>query len=649
MRPTLALAIHACLLTVPLLTGALATSATAQTMWVARQSSTLPAVQDGVPATSALRFDEMPEATASLGYSADRWWARLQVPPAARLLRFDAAMARVLQPFEACGGKGWTRLPRLHARYAVFELLPSGQGCDILVRQETLSSVDFSHQWLTTTDAAGIDDAVLVGLTLATSTSVSAMAFVLFLSVRRRELLAFIGYQLASCLVILRIWGFIPAGFDLGSPYLTDLAGVAALQLSALGYLEYVRLALRLSAAHPRLDRVLPWIAVPAALPILTQAAGSHLTEPLIVLTLLSIHAIYWLIVALQWRPERRRSIQQLAGYAPSIACVAAFITYVAGMAPLSHIRSLYLGGQIGSTLALGLWIAQSFKADRDAREAALTQTVLALQINRAELERYQADLETMVAGRTAELQRALFSERAIVAQQRDFTAMIGHEFRTPLAVIDGQARRIVSTASSEGDLPRRAREIRDAVHDMIGLMDGLLFHARQDNGGAEYRFETLKLASLIEQAIDMAVPRDRRADLTSSCPAYIACRADRTLLVAAIGNLLGNAARYSQPGSPIDLTAEADRDITTICVADRGSGIAADEIETVFARFQRGTNGIGTPGSGLGLFIARRIVEGHGGRIAVSSTPGQGSRFSVTLPFLQQEPSAAATAEAAS
>ena len=255
------------------------------------------------------------------------------------------------------------------------------------------------------------------------------------------------------------------------------------------------------------------------------------------------------------------------------------------------------------------------------------------LAANRGELQKYQVDLEDMVATRTVELQRALQSEREIVAQQRDFTAMIGHEFRTPLAVIDGQARRIARADGGEDDLIRRAREIHGAVHDMIGLMDGLLFHARHDSGLTEYRFETIPVDDILRQAVDAAVPRSRVADVRITCPDGLLCRADRTLMATALGNLIGNAAKYSQPGTCIQIEAAGEHDMIEIRITDEGTGIAPAELEAVFARFQRGSNVLTTPGSGLGLFMARRIAEGHGGSITVASTLGHGSSFTVRLP----------------
>jgi signal transduction histidine kinase len=135
-------------------------------------------------------------------------------------------------------------------------------------------------------------------------------------------------------------------------------------------------------------------------------------------------------VIALQWGTQRRRALQQLLGYTPVLACFVIYLLSISGPAALADLRLLFLLGQIGTTLALGWWMAQEFERDRHRREDALALNVAELQANRRELERYQGDLETIVADRTTELQQALNSERAIVAQQRDFAAMIGHEFR---------------------------------------------------------------------------------------------------------------------------------------------------------------------------------------------------------------------------
>jgi two-component system sensor histidine kinase SenX3 len=152
-------------------------------------------------------------------------------------------------------------------------------------------------------------------------------------------------------------------------------------------------------------------------------------------------------------------------------------------------------------------------------------------------------------------------------------------------------------------------------------------------------------VADILQAAIKHSMPPERLPDLRIACPPDLACRADTTLLSTALGNVLANAAKYSAAGTRIDVAVRANPDAIEIAITDRGVGIAPAEQQAVFAKFQRGSNVLTTTGSGLGLFLARQIMEGHGGSIEVASTAGQGSCFTLRLPALAAFDATAAAA----
>jgi signal transduction histidine kinase len=122
-------------------------------------------------------------------------------------------------------------------------------------------------------------------------------------------------------------------------------------------------------------------------------------------------------------------------------------------------------------------------------------------------------------------------------------------------------------------------------------------------------------------------------ADLPSRLPLV---RADLDRLGQVMNNLLSNATRYSAAGTEIRVRAHAADDYVEVRVIDQGTGIAAEDCERIFEKFYRGMHGatLAVRGTGLGLAVARQLVEAHGGTIGVRSTPGQGSTFWVRLPI---------------
>jgi signal transduction histidine kinase len=147
--------------------------------------------------------------------------------------------------------------------------------------------------------------------------------------------------------------------------------------------------------------------------------------------------------------------------------------------------------------------------------------------------------------------------------------------------------------------------------------------------------FKPVSIPEVIAKAVEIVQPHAQRKaiELLTAGPSDLGPVAgDEVTLVEAVVNLLGNAVKYSHTDSQITVTATQERDRIEIAVTDTGVGIPADELPHVFGDFYRGQRGT-EAGAGLGLAITRRIVEAHDGTIAVESTPGEGSTFTITLP----------------
>ncbi|MBL8702448.1 MAG: PAS domain S-box protein [Alphaproteobacteria bacterium] len=244
------------------------------------------------------------------------------------------------------------------------------------------------------------------------------------------------------------------------------------------------------------------------------------------------------------------------------------------------------------------------------------------------------------------DLERALVAEREMSAQQRRFVAITSHEFRTPLAIIDGATQRLLAgdrPARDDGTIGRLER-IRAAVRRMTQLIDRTLTSARLEDGRIELQPRRCDLLALLRAAIDQqhSISPEFTFGLAAG-PGSATVVGDPRLIEQIFTNLLSNAVKFSRGERRIDVgVADVDGGYA-VTVRDYGVGIAEDEIPKLFQRFFRASSALGIAGTGLGLHLVRELVAMHGGSIAVESRPGEGTTFRVTLPISFAVPIAAA------
>ena len=210
----------------------------------------------------------------------------------------------------------------------------------------------------------------------------------------------------------------------------------------------------------------------------------------------------------------------------------------------------------------------------------------------------------------------------------------ITHELRTPLTSIKGAATALLTGSGLNGD-SRELLTIIDEESDRLNrLVSEAVETAQLDAQQVQMHFDTVSVRDLIEGARQTCAWVEDAHPVHLNVPEDVQLRADPAILRKVVCNLLENAAKYSQPGSPITLTATARGDEIAISVADHGVGIDPAEQPLIFERFYRArAQEEGTPGTGMGLAISRAIAEAHGGRIEVVSQPGQGSVFTLIVP----------------
>lgn len=225
------------------------------------------------------------------------------------------------------------------------------------------------------------------------------------------------------------------------------------------------------------------------------------------------------------------------------------------------------------------------------------------------------------------------------VRRRDEFLSVASHELRTPVAALQLQLQMLYRVAAREAAplspvLVDKVEALERQTRRLTVLVNELLDVSRMRLGRLELRLEELDLAELARDSL-----RQLEGELSRS-GSRIALRADapatgrwdRLRLEQVVTNLLVNAAKFGE-GRPIAVTVQAEAGLARLAVADQGIGISPEHQDRIFGRFERAASPEHYGGLGLGLYIAREIVEAHGGHIRVASAPGLGSTFTVELP----------------
>ncbi len=254
------------------------------------------------------------------------------------------------------------------------------------------------------------------------------------------------------------------------------------------------------------------------------------------------------------------------------------------------------------------------------------------------------------VAGSGREITARKRAEDALKDADRrksEFLAILAHELRNPLAPIRN-ALQILQRSDSKRENAQAIFEMMERqIAQMVRLVDDLLDVSRISHGTIELKRERVDLAAIARQAVETVQPffASMNHEFTISSPAEpIHVSADPARLIQVLGNLLHNAAKFTERGGRIRLTIEADADQAAIRVEDNGMGIAAENLEHVFGMFtqieqvlERSSSGHGL-GLGLGLTLVKTLVEMHGGSVeARSGGVGRGAEFVVRMKRLAE------------
>jgi signal transduction histidine kinase len=253
----------------------------------------------------------------------------------------------------------------------------------------------------------------------------------------------------------------------------------------------------------------------------------------------------------------------------------------------------------------------------------------------RDEIDSLALTFDAMAARLVAQLEEIEKTDRL----RRELVANISHDLRTPLTSLRGFLETLnLKHASLPEDERRRYLEAAIRQTERLNRLVTDLFElARLESGTRELEIEPLALAELAQDAVQQfrLAAADRGVEVEARTPAGAATvDGDMGLLARVLDNLIDNGVRHTPPGGRVTIELRETPQWVTLQVSDTGCGIAPEDLPHVFDRFfHRERDGAQSEGAGLGLAIARRIVELHGGTIRADSSPGQGTIFAVALP----------------
>jgi PAS domain S-box-containing protein len=233
---------------------------------------------------------------------------------------------------------------------------------------------------------------------------------------------------------------------------------------------------------------------------------------------------------------------------------------------------------------------------------------------------------------------QAAVAAQAANKAKTEFLSRMSHELRTPLNAVLGFAQLLELDRReplSEGQR-RRVELIREAGAHLLQMIGELLDLTRIEAGQLAVSLAPLALTPLLDECVELLRPQADAAAVAlplAGAIAPVSVRVDATRLRQVLLNLLGNAIKYNRPGGYVQVVVEAQAERIVVHVIDSGIGIAAGDLPSLFEPFNRGAHRHSSiEGAGIGLALTKTLVELMGGRITVSSVPGQGSTFSVTL-----------------
>lgn len=484
--------------------------------------------------------------------------------------------------------------------------LPDTQPLTVWLRVTSSSMMNVSAQvWEPQAFASNeTQDGLFMGFILGVTLIVVLAFGGLGLLLGEPVLLAYAAFVASLGLRHLLISGYSQWLFDPQSPWQSNaVQGVAALGpvLAATIFFSYL---LNLRVHFPRVFRLyqaLGWMSA-LALCWVTTPAYRRFAPPLLQAgALLSLLGL--VLTVLLWRRQRRREML--------LYCVGFMTSVVVALLQWAIFRG---------------WLSPDWLSNRAYQLSTLVHIgvmSLALALRLYQNQRDQAHHQQ---------QSALMLVRQ--TEQRRFIAILSHEFRNPLASIDRAANllQLKLTDLRKADATRLGG-IRSSVRRLDSLVDSFLVSEAVEQHRLTPALTRQGVAPMLANVMEAQGAEEQARLQLSVTPADLQFALDARLIGIAVGNLLGNALRYSGDAGTVSLTAQMEGTDLSLIVTDQGPGLSEDELAQLGVAYYRAGSSLGKQGTGLGYFFSRSIVEAHGGTLQAANQSGRGLRVSLLLP----------------
>lgn len=337
--------------------------------------------------------------------------------------------------------------------------------------------------------------------------------------------------------------------------------------------------------------------------------------------------------------PTTRQKVRILYSYVAANAILQTGIAMDSSARFLSAFKRVFIGamGFIILFSAVSGWLLV-----RKALSGVATITKTAQNITGSNLEARVArtgskdELDHLVITFNSMLDRI----EELVKSIREMSDNIAHDLKSPVTRIRGFAELALVHQENLEDYRVMAANTIEETDRLLDMINTMLVISKAEAGEGDFEFNRTDVSTIIKEACDLFAPlaEDKNIRFSQEIDDHMIIVADIKMLQRALSNLLDNAIKYTPENGSISVAASMENQMVNIKIKDTGMGIATEYLEKIFERFYRAESSRTSPGTGLGLSLARTIVREHKGDIVVTSHPGKGSVFTITLPINNPE-----------